>query len=53
MNEKTSIRSCIIDGRPLSLDKKSCEKKDADDRKIKGDADVLLFIPSYSITWQF
>ena len=58
MNEKAAIRGYIVDG-PLSLDmaisKKDCIKKNATDRNINGDADVLLFpsVESYSIAWQF
>ena len=58
MKEKASVRSCIIDGY-LSLDivisKKACEKKDASERKINGDVDVLLFpsVESHSIVSQF
>ena len=58
MNEKAALRGCIVDG-PLSLDmaisKKACLKKEATDRKIQGDADVLLFpsVESHSIAWQF
>ena len=59
MNEKAAIRGYIVDG-SLSLDmaisKKAAEKKDCGrERKIRGDADVLLFpsVESHSIAWQF
>ena len=46
MNAEGLITGCIVDG-PLSLDLAICpeaaEHKGATDRKIKGDADVLLF----------
>ena len=46
MNEEGEIRNCIVDG-PLSLDiaidRASAEEKGAMDRKITGDADILLF----------
>lgn len=46
MNEEGKITGCIVDG-PLSLDlaidPKAAEHKGATDRKIQGDADVLLF----------
>ena len=57
MNEKAAIRGYIVDG-SLSLDmaisKKACIKKNATDRKINGDADVLFpSVESHSIAWQF
>ena len=46
MNEEGEIKDCIVDG-PLSLDiaidRASAEEKGAMDRKITGDADILLF----------
>ena len=46
MNEEGKITGCIVDG-PLSLDialyKEAAEEKGALDRKIVGDADILLF----------
>lgn len=46
MNEEGQITGCIIDG-PLSLDlaidPEAAKHKGATDRKIQGDADVLLF----------
>lgn len=46
MNEEGKITGCIVDG-PLSMDialyKEAAEEKGALDRKIAGDADILLF----------
>ncbi len=46
MNERGEIKDCIVDG-PLSLDialyKEAAEEKGALDRKVAGDADILLF----------
>ncbi len=46
MNEAGEIKDCIVDG-PLSLDialyREAAEEKGALDRKIAGDADILLF----------
>ena len=46
MNEEGQIKDCIVDG-PLSLDialyKEAAEEKGALDRKVAGDADILLF----------
>ena len=46
MNEEGKITGCIVDG-PLSfdlaIDPEAAEHKGATDRKIQGDADVLLF----------
>jgi len=46
MNEEGKIKDCIVDG-PLSLDIAICpeaaKEKGATDRKIQGDADILLF----------
>jgi phosphate butyryltransferase len=46
MNNEGKIKGCIIDG-PLSLDmaisKEACSHKKGLDRKITGDADILLF----------
>ena len=46
MNEKGDIKNCIVDG-PMSMDmaisREACEIKGTLDRKITGDADVLLF----------
>lgn len=46
MNEEGKITGCIVDG-PLSLDiaidKEAATHKGASDRKIAGDADVILF----------
>ena len=46
MNEAGEIKNCIVDG-PLSLDiaidKEAAIEKGATDRKIQGDADILLF----------
>ena len=46
LNQKGDIKNCIVDG-PISLDmaisREACEHKGIMDRKITGDADVLLF----------
>lgn len=46
MNDNGEITGCIVDG-PLSLDialyKEAAEEKGALDRKVAGDADILLF----------
>lgn len=46
MNEEGEITGCIVDG-PLSLDialyKEAAEEKGALDRKVAGDADILIF----------
>ena len=46
LNTKGQIKDCIVDG-PISLDmaisREACEHKGAMDRKITGDADILLF----------
>ena len=46
MNHEGKIKGCIIDG-PLSLDmaisKEACSHKKGLNRKITGDADILLF----------
>ena len=46
LNEKGKIKNCIVDG-PISLDmaisREACEHKGTLDRKITGDADILLF----------
>lgn len=46
MNEEGEIKDCIVDG-PLSLDiaidRAAAKEKGAMDRKITGDADILLF----------
>lgn len=46
LNEKGQIKNCIVDG-PISLDmaisREACEHKGTMDRKITGDADILLF----------
>ena len=46
MNEEGEITGCIVDG-PLSLDialyKEAAEEKGALDRKVAGDADILVF----------
>jgi len=46
MNEEGKIKDCIVDG-PLSMDialyKEAAEEKGALDRKVAGDADILLF----------
>lgn len=46
LNEEGEIKDCIIDG-PLSLDiaidKEAAIEKGAQDRKVAGDADILLF----------
>lgn len=46
MNEEGKIKDCIVDG-PLSLDlaidPEAAKHKGAEDRKIVGDADILLF----------
>lgn len=46
MNEEGKIKDCIVDG-PLSLDialyKEAAAEKKALDRKVAGDADILLF----------
>lgn len=58
MNEEGKIKGCIIDG-PLSLDmaisREACVHKNALNRKIVGDADVLLFpdIHAGNIAYKF
>ncbi|MCR5776533.1 MAG: phosphate butyryltransferase [Lachnospiraceae bacterium] len=58
MNEEGKITGCIVDG-PLSLDmaisREACEHKGALDRKIVGDADILLFpdIHAGNIAYKF
>ena len=51
MKEEGKIKGCIIDG-PLSLDmaisKEACSNKKGLDRKINGDADILLFPDIYT-----
>lgn len=46
MNDDGEIKNCIVDG-PLSMDialyKEAAEEKGALDRKVAGDADILLF----------
>ena len=46
MNEEGEIKNCIVDG-PLSLDlaidPEAAKHKGAENRKIVGDADILLF----------
>ena len=46
LNEKGKIKNCIVDG-PMSMDmaisRDACEHKGTLDRKITGDADILLF----------
>ncbi len=46
MNDEGKIKDCIVDG-PLSLDLATCPEaaihKGATDRKVVGDADILLF----------
>jgi phosphate butyryltransferase len=46
MNENGEIKNCIVDG-PMSMDmaisREACEIKGTLDRKITGDADILLF----------
>ena len=46
LNEKGKIKNCIVDG-PMSMDmaisREACEHKGTLDRKITGDADILLF----------
>lgn len=58
MNEEGKIPGCIVDG-PMSLDmaisREACEHKGALDRKITGDADILLFpdIHAGNIAYKF
>ena len=58
MNENGYIRGCIVEG-PLSLDmaisREASLTKLAFTKKIRGDADILLFpnIESHSIAWKF
>lgn len=58
MNEEGKITGCIVDG-PLSLDlavvPEAAEHKGASDRKIVGDADILLFpdIHAGNIAYKF
>ena len=58
MNEEGKIKGCIVDG-PLSLDLAICPEaakhKGAEDRKIVGDADILLFpdIHAGNIAYKF
>ena len=46
LNEKGQIKNCLVDG-PISLDmaisREACEHKGTLNRKITGDADILLF----------
>ena len=46
LNQKGDIKNCIVDG-PMSLDmaisREACEHKGVLNRKITGDADILLF----------
>lgn len=46
MNEEGELKNCIVDG-PLSMDialyKEAAEEKGALDRKVAGDADILVF----------
>lgn len=46
MNEAGEIKNCVVDG-PLSMDialyKEAAEEKGALDRKVAGDADILVF----------
>lgn len=54
MNEEGKITGCIVDG-PLSLDlaidPEAAKHKGATDRKIQGDADILLFPISMRAIW--
>ena len=58
LNENAYIRGCIVEG-PLSLDmaisREASLTKLAFNKKIRGDADILLFpnIESHSIAWKF
>lgn len=58
MNEEGKIKGCIVDG-PLSLDLAICPEaavhKNAENRKIVGDADILLFpdIHAGNIAYKF
>ncbi len=58
MQDEGKITGCIVDG-PLSLDmaisREACEHKGALDRKIVGDADILLFpdIHAGNIAYKF
>lgn len=58
MNAEGKIKGCIVDG-PLSLDLAICPEaakhKNAEDRKIVGDADILLFpdIHAGNIAYKF
>ena len=57
LNEEGEIKDCIVDG-PLSFDialyKEAAEEKGALDRKVAGDADILLFpdIHSGNLTYK-
>ena len=56
MNDNGEIKGCIVDG-PLSLDlavdPTACEMKKVLNRKIKGDADILIFHDIHSANYAY
>ena len=56
MNDNGEIKGCIVDG-PLSLDlavdPNACEMKKVLNRKIKGDADILIFHDIHSANYAY
>ena len=56
MNDNGEIKGCIVDG-PLSLDLAvdpvACEMKKVTNRKIKGDADILIFHDIHSANYAY
>ena len=56
MNDNGEIKGCIVDG-PLSLDlavdPTACEMKKITNRKIKGDADILIFHDIHSANYAY
>ena len=56
MNDNGEIKGCIVDG-PLSLDLAvdpiACEMKKINNRKIKGDADILIFHDIHSANYAY
>ena len=56
MNDKGEIKGCIVDG-PLSLDlaldPEACTLKKINNRKIQGDADILIFHDIHSANYAY
>lgn len=56
MNDNGEIKGCIVDG-PLSLDlavdPTACDMKKITNRKIKGDADILIFHDIHSANYAY